>query len=82
MGRGAEAGKGDDSVDTGDTAAPKMTEERSDAPSTSVTTESNGGRPPSGAGAYFSVVTRLHFLHAISRAILTSLYFFYFSRFT
>ena len=51
MGRGAEAGKADDSVDTGDTAAPKMTEERSDAPSASVTTETNGGRPPSGAGA-------------------------------
>ena len=33
-------------------------------------------------GQTFSVVTRLHFLHAISRAILASLYFFFFCRFT
>ena len=30
-------------------------------------------------GQTFSVVTRLHFLHAISRAILTSLYFCWFT---
>ena len=51
MGRGAEAGKADDSVDTDASTAPKMSGETGDAPSASETTESHGGRPPSGAGA-------------------------------
>ena len=39
MGRGAEAGKADDSVDTDASTAPKMSGETGDAPSASETTE-------------------------------------------